>query len=47
LNEVEVYKELLGELDEGADPRTYKQYEDLMRESQMNISYLETQYEAD
>ena len=45
LNEIEVYKDLLSQIDQEADRRIYKEYEDLMREAQMNISELESQYE--
>lgn len=46
LNEVEVYKDLLSQIDQEEDRRTYKEYEDMMREAQMNISHLETNYES-
>jgi hypothetical protein len=46
LNEVEVYKDLLSQIDQENDRRTYKEYEDLMLQAQMNISYLESNYET-
>jgi hypothetical protein len=46
MNEVEVYKDLLSQIDQEADRRTYKEYEDLMLQAQMNISYLEANYET-
>jgi hypothetical protein len=46
LNEVEVYKDLLTQIDQEADKRTYKEYETMMREAQMEITNLESRYET-
>ena len=46
MDEVEVYKELLAEIDQEADPRTYKQFETPMRDAQINLLNLESQFET-